>query len=163
KRDRSIILGLRRALARAPLPGTSGARWSLFVTFAGGMEELVSTLAARLPAGATVLKQRVSVLERVGEGWRVKTAEGGAFDAGRPRLDPLFPGRDAERGDAERGRRRPRDAGAKRAARGAGDHGGAGAHADEPLARVDAAVPRRPSHASGDDRARRGRAAQPGA
>ena len=83
KRDRSIILGLRRALARAPLPGTSGARWSLFVTFAGGMEELVSTLAARLPAGATVLKQRVSVLERVGEGWRVKTAEGGAFDAGR--------------------------------------------------------------------------------
>src|SRR2546427_4487512 len=83
KRDRSIILGLRRALARAPLPGTSGARWSLFVTFAGGMEELVSTLAARLPAGATVLKQRVSVLERVGEGWRVKTAEGGAFDAER--------------------------------------------------------------------------------
>jgi oxygen-dependent protoporphyrinogen oxidase len=83
KRDRSIILGLRRALARAPLPGTSGARWSLFVTFAGGMEELVSTLAARLPAGATVLKQRVSALERVGEGWRVKTAEGGAFDAER--------------------------------------------------------------------------------
>ena len=83
RRDRSIILGLRRALARAPLPGTSGARWSLFVTFAGGMEELVSTLAARLPAGATVLKQRVSALERVGEGWRVKTAEGGAFDAER--------------------------------------------------------------------------------
>jgi len=83
KRDRSIILGLRRALARAPLPGTSGARWSLFVTFAGGMEELVSTLAARLPAGAVVLKQRVSALERAGEGWRVKTAEGGAFDADR--------------------------------------------------------------------------------
>jgi protoporphyrinogen/coproporphyrinogen III oxidase len=83
RRDRSIILGLRRALARAPLPGTSGARWSLFVTFAGGMEELVATLAARLPAGAVVLKQRVSALAREGERWRVRTAEGGAFEAER--------------------------------------------------------------------------------
>jgi oxygen-dependent protoporphyrinogen oxidase len=83
KRDRSIILGLRRALKRAPLPGTSGARWSLFVTFAGGMEELVTTLAARLPAGTTVLKQRVSALERAGEGWRVRTAEGTVRDADR--------------------------------------------------------------------------------
>ena len=83
KRDRSIILGLRRALATAPLPGTSGARWSLFVTFVDGMEELVSTLAARLPAGATVLKQRVSALERTGARWQVRTAEGGSFDADR--------------------------------------------------------------------------------
>src|SRR5262249_28892929 len=81
KRDRSIILGLRRALARAPLPGTSGARWSLFVTFADGMDELVSTLAARLPAGAPVLKQRVSALERAGGRWRVRTAEGAGFEA----------------------------------------------------------------------------------
>jgi protoporphyrinogen/coproporphyrinogen III oxidase len=79
--ERSVILGLRRALRRAPLPGTSGARWSLFVTFAGGMEELVTTLAARLPAGAVALKQRVSALERTGGRWRVATAEGGSFDA----------------------------------------------------------------------------------
>ncbi len=83
RRDRSIILGLRRALARAPLPGTSGARWSLFVTLAGGMEELTGALAARLPAGAVVLKQRVSALERAGERWRVRTGEGAAFDADR--------------------------------------------------------------------------------
>lgn len=83
RRDRSIILGLRRALARAPLPGTSGARWSLFVTFADGMEELVTTLAARLPAGAAALKQRVSALERAGERWRVRTADGSVFDADR--------------------------------------------------------------------------------
>ena len=81
--ERSVILGLRRALRRAPLPGTSGARWSLFVTFAGGMEELVTTLAARLPAGAVMLKQRVRALERVGARWRVTTAEGGRFDADR--------------------------------------------------------------------------------
>jgi oxygen-dependent protoporphyrinogen oxidase len=83
RKERSIILGLRRALRRAPLPGTSGARWSLFVTFAGGMEELVSTLAARLPAGSVVLKQRVSGLRREGGRWRVSTAEGASYDAER--------------------------------------------------------------------------------
>jgi oxygen-dependent protoporphyrinogen oxidase len=83
RKERSIILGLRRALRRTPLPGTSGARWSLFVTLAGGMEELVTTLAARLPAGSAVLKQRVSGLARAGQGWRVTTYEGGAFEADR--------------------------------------------------------------------------------
>ena len=81
--ERSVILGLRRALRRAPLPGTSGARWSLFVTFAAGMEELVTALAARLPAGAVVLKQRVSALERAGARWQVATSEGSRFDADR--------------------------------------------------------------------------------
>ena len=70
-----------RAAAGAACRGTSGARWSLFVTFAGGMEELVTALAARLPAGAVVLKQRVSALERAGNGWRVATSDGNAFDA----------------------------------------------------------------------------------
>jgi protoporphyrinogen/coproporphyrinogen III oxidase len=83
RKERSVILGLRRTLRRAPLPGTSGARWSLFVTFAGGMEELVMTLAARLPAGALALKQRVTGLERAGERWRVATAEGGRLEADR--------------------------------------------------------------------------------
>jgi oxygen-dependent protoporphyrinogen oxidase len=83
RRERSIILGLRRASRQAPLPGTSGARWSLFVTLADGMEQLVTTLAGRLPAGAVALKQRVSGLQRVGDRWRVVTAEGGRFDADR--------------------------------------------------------------------------------
>jgi protoporphyrinogen/coproporphyrinogen III oxidase len=83
RRERSLILGLRRALRKAPLPGTSGARWSLFVTFAGGMEELVTTLAARLPAGAVALKQRVSAVERTRAGWRLTTSDGSAFDADR--------------------------------------------------------------------------------
>jgi oxygen-dependent protoporphyrinogen oxidase len=81
--ERSIILGLRRAGRRTPLPGTSGARWSLFVTFAGGMEELIDTLAARLPGGAAVTKQRVTALERAGAGWRAVTADGGRFEADR--------------------------------------------------------------------------------
>ncbi|MGH7277821.1 MAG: protoporphyrinogen oxidase, partial [Candidatus Rokuibacteriota bacterium] len=56
RRDRSLILGLWRAASRAPQAGTSGARWSLFVTFRDGMQELTDTLAARLPAEAVRLK-----------------------------------------------------------------------------------------------------------
>jgi len=81
RRHRSVILGLRRALAQAPLPGTSGARWSLFVTFAEGMETLVTTLADRLPDSAVVLGQRVAGIERDGARWRVTSAEGARFDA----------------------------------------------------------------------------------
>ena len=83
KRERSIILGLMRAARTAPRPGTSGARWSLFVTLAGGMEEMVSALAARLPGQSVMLKQRVNGLQRMDRGWRVATAEGPAFDADR--------------------------------------------------------------------------------
>ncbi|HYE91206.1 MAG TPA: protoporphyrinogen oxidase [Terriglobales bacterium] len=80
RRERSVILGLWRATRRAPMPGTSGARWSLFVTFRDGMAQLVDTLAARLPAGAVHLKTRVTGLERAGAGWRVGTATG-PYDA----------------------------------------------------------------------------------
>jgi len=76
RRERSVILGLWRAARRAPMPGTSGARWSLFVTFRDGMARLVDTLAARLPAGAVHLKTRVTGLERAGAGWRVGTDAG---------------------------------------------------------------------------------------
>jgi oxygen-dependent protoporphyrinogen oxidase len=74
--QRSVILALWRAARAAPTPGTSGARWSLFVTFAGGMGELVETIASRLPAGAVTLEQRVSGLERAGERWRLATDAG---------------------------------------------------------------------------------------
>jgi oxygen-dependent protoporphyrinogen oxidase len=83
RRDRSLILGLRRAMARAPLPGTSGARWSLFVTFAEGMQTLVTALADRLPDSAVVLGQRVAGVEREGGRWRVASADGARFEADR--------------------------------------------------------------------------------
>jgi oxygen-dependent protoporphyrinogen oxidase len=83
RRERSVILGLWRASRRAGAPaGTSGARWSLFVTLADGMGELVDALAARLPAGAVNLKRRVGGIERRGGRWRVE-AEGQALDADR--------------------------------------------------------------------------------
>ncbi len=83
RRDRSLILGLWRAARRAPgqHAGTSGARWSLFVTMADGMEELIRVLATRLPAGAVRLKERVTGVSREDGAWRVVTAAGSAFEA----------------------------------------------------------------------------------
>ena len=83
RRHRSIILGLRRALKAAPQPGTAGARWSLFVTLAEGMEGLVHALAERLADSSVVLRQRVASVERSGARWRVATADGARFDADR--------------------------------------------------------------------------------
>ena len=83
REHRSVILAMRRAARRAPAPAaaTSGARWSLFVTFKDGMEELVQALAGRLPPGAVRLKERVTELERQGAGWRVVTEGGTTVDA----------------------------------------------------------------------------------
>jgi oxygen-dependent protoporphyrinogen oxidase len=83
RRERSVILGMWRAARRAPaaLSGSSGARWSLFVTFADGMEELIRVLATRLPPPAVRLKERVTDVARSGAGWRVATAGGGAVEA----------------------------------------------------------------------------------
>src|SRR5437870_7195573 len=79
RRERSLILGLWRASRNAPQSGTSGVRWSLFVTFKDGMRQLVDTLAARLPDSAVQLEMRVTGIERAGAGWRVATSAG-AFE-----------------------------------------------------------------------------------
>jgi len=74
--ERSLILGMWRAARRTPQAGTSGARWSLFVTFKDGMSELTETLAERLPPGAAVLEQRVTGITRHAARWRVATSDG---------------------------------------------------------------------------------------
>ena len=81
RRERSVILGLWRANRRAPQAGTSGARWSLFVTFQNGMEEMVTALASRLPPGSVFLKHRVDGIERHGTGWRVHGGLAPALEA----------------------------------------------------------------------------------
>jgi oxygen-dependent protoporphyrinogen oxidase len=82
RRERSVILALWRAARKAPglHAGASGARWSLFVTFADGMEELTRVLATRLPPGAVRLKERVTGATRESGAWRVTTASGAVFD-----------------------------------------------------------------------------------
>jgi protoporphyrinogen/coproporphyrinogen III oxidase len=78
RRDRSVILGLRRGARQlsGPGQGTSGARWPLFVTFADGMEELVCALAARIPPEAVRLKERVVEVGRDAGRWRLVRAGG---------------------------------------------------------------------------------------
>jgi oxygen-dependent protoporphyrinogen oxidase len=83
RRERSVVMGMWRAARKvgAAAKGASGARWSLFVTLAGGMEELVRMLAERLPAGAVRLGERVTGIARAGAGWRIAAASGAAFEA----------------------------------------------------------------------------------
>jgi len=85
RRDRSLILGLWRIARRAPdeAKGASGARWSLFVTLAQGMEDLIRALASRLPAAAIRLGRRVTSVTREGKGWRLGMADGTAVEAER--------------------------------------------------------------------------------
>jgi oxygen-dependent protoporphyrinogen oxidase len=81
RRERSLILGLWRASRKASQPGTSGARWSLFVTFKDGMGEMVLRLASRLPPGGVRLGQRVRAIEPHGKGWRIASDDGESVDA----------------------------------------------------------------------------------
>lgn len=75
---RSIILAMWRQQRAAARQSTgSGARWSLFLSFDGGLQCLVDELTSRLPDSTVQLGQTVRALERLGERrWRVD----GAFD-----------------------------------------------------------------------------------
>jgi oxygen-dependent protoporphyrinogen oxidase len=90
RRERSLILALWRAARRAPAQheGVSGARWSLFVTFREGMEELIRVLAMRLPPDAVRLKERVTAVTREAGAWRVTSASGAVFAADAVILSP---------------------------------------------------------------------------
>jgi oxygen-dependent protoporphyrinogen oxidase len=83
RRERSVALALWRAGRRAPVGGTSGARWSLFVSLRGGMAELVDALAARLPGGAVRLGHRVTGLARADGGWRLDIGSAESLTADR--------------------------------------------------------------------------------
>ncbi|HEY9405313.1 MAG TPA: protoporphyrinogen oxidase [Pyrinomonadaceae bacterium] len=63
--DRSIILSMWRARRRAAIDtrGTSGARYSLFLSFDGGMQTLTDALAAALPPGTARLNTTVEAID----------------------------------------------------------------------------------------------------
>lgn len=80
---RSIIRAMwsaRRRPAGESRAG-SGARWSLFVTLRGGMQELVDTIANRLPAESVRLSRAAVKLEQQRDGWTVTTDDGEKLDA----------------------------------------------------------------------------------
>ena len=74
----SIIRSLRRAAHRRAERNGSGPRWSLFTAPAGGMQELVSAIAQRIPPSSVKLRRRVTSLARVlgARPWRVNLADG---------------------------------------------------------------------------------------
>ena len=90
RRERSVILAMWRAARRAPAEaaGASGARWSLFVTLAEGMDELVRALGARLPPGSVRLKARATDVARADGRWRVTTQDGDVLAADGVILTP---------------------------------------------------------------------------
>lgn len=63
---RSVILGLLAARRRSPAAarGTSGARYSLFVTLRGGLTTMVDRLVKDLPAGSLRLRTPAAAIER---------------------------------------------------------------------------------------------------
>ncbi len=81
---RSVIFSMhadQRRRARARETG-SGARWSLFVTLAGGMQQLVETIKTRLPRESIRLSAAVNdvAYDEMKHKWRVSAA-GGPLDA----------------------------------------------------------------------------------
>ncbi|HEY0081753.1 MAG TPA: protoporphyrinogen oxidase [Pyrinomonadaceae bacterium] len=78
---RSIILAMWRARRRAVsnTRGTSGARYSLFLSFDGGMQTLSDALAAALPPGTARTGTTIEAInfDRETRRWQLRTAANG--------------------------------------------------------------------------------------
>ena len=79
RQRRSVIWAMwleQRRRARRREAG-SGARWSLFVTLAGGMQEFVDAIAGRLPAGSVQRDTPVTAVnfDSSKRAWRVATGD----------------------------------------------------------------------------------------
>ncbi|HEU4597860.1 MAG TPA: protoporphyrinogen oxidase, partial [Pyrinomonadaceae bacterium] len=88
RKDRSLILSMWKAARRQKAQGrqqtgTSGARYSLFLSFDAGMQTLSDALAARLPQGSVRLDTKVEsiTLESGGPRWLVRTSNSDTFIA----------------------------------------------------------------------------------
>ena len=73
---RSLILAMMR---QGQTRGTSGARYSLFLSFDDGMEVLVDALRRVIPN--VRLNTRVTAIQKSNDGWIIKTETGESFDA----------------------------------------------------------------------------------
>lgn len=78
KEHRSLILGMMRRATS----GTSGARYSLFLSFDRGMQMLVDQLSAGLPPGTVKLNTAVEGIRNQAGKWVCQTAEGEEISAG---------------------------------------------------------------------------------
>jgi len=82
RNSRSVIRAMWSAARQAPAAtrGTSGARWSLFVSVDDGMQSMVEALARRLPEGVVRLGSTVAAVRRE-QRWRIDAADGTTVDA----------------------------------------------------------------------------------
>ncbi|MCH7812947.1 MAG: protoporphyrinogen oxidase [Planctomycetes bacterium] len=82
-KHRSLILAMRRAGRDQAKRGEAGARYSLFVSFADGMDTFVKAIVDRLPTGALRLNQPVTALRRgtAGRTWSIETGDGQTIEA----------------------------------------------------------------------------------
>lgn len=88
RKSRSVIYAMwsaqrQRAKSATATETGSGARWSLFVTLAGGMQELVDGLAQRLPNGSVQLNCAATELKPISnrDAWQVITSDNQMIDA----------------------------------------------------------------------------------
>ncbi len=84
REHRSVILGMmRRAQTETEAVGTSGARYSLFLSFNRGMQTLVDQLAKQFPPGAVKLNTAVKSLqfEQASAKWSIGPTRGDAITA----------------------------------------------------------------------------------
>jgi protoporphyrinogen/coproporphyrinogen III oxidase len=76
----SVIRGLKAIQKKVAARQVSGARWSLFLAFARGMQTIVDALAREL-VDAIRLKVGVRSLAPAGAKWRIGLSDGTAIDA----------------------------------------------------------------------------------
>ena len=77
RKQRSVIYAMWKSqrARNKTTEAASGARWSLFVTLAGGMQELIEGVARRLPEGALRMNSPATELLRDANGtWRIVIA-----------------------------------------------------------------------------------------
>lgn len=84
--DRSVILALLKHAGtqnQSQTNGTSGARYSLFLSIDRGMQTLIEELSSRLRRASVQLNAKVASLQldRTSGGWLVKTESGVSFSA----------------------------------------------------------------------------------
>lgn len=80
---RSVIYALWQASRnkRQDMKDTSGARWSLFVTLRGGMQQLVNTLVDCLALGKIRRHCRVKSVAQAGGQWHIVCQDGSSLQA----------------------------------------------------------------------------------
>jgi oxygen-dependent protoporphyrinogen oxidase len=83
RRYGSVIRGLRAAARTRDTDSRhiSGARWSLFVSFAGGIEALVNALSERLPRVIRYNSQVRQLVRDDNSGWSLVLADGKRYSA----------------------------------------------------------------------------------